>query len=64
MRDKGINELVHSFLRLYQKDERVRLLLVGPFEKELDPVLPEVEEHILHHPGICYMGYQMMFVLS
>ena len=56
--DKGINELVHSFLRLYQKDERVRLLLVGPFEKELDPVLPEVEEHILHHPGICYMGYQ------
>ena len=50
--------MVHSFLRLYQKDERVRLLLVGPFEKELDPVLPEVEEHILHHPGICYMGYQ------
>lgn len=58
VRDKGINELVHSFLQLYQKDERVRLLLVGPFEKELDPVLPEVEEHILHHPGICYMGYQ------
>ena len=58
VRDKGINELVHSFLRLYQKDERVRLLLVGPFEKELDPVLPEVEEHILHHPGICYMWYQ------
>ena len=58
VRDKGINELVHSFLRLYQKDERVRLLLVGPFENELDPVLPEVEEHILHHPGICYMGYQ------
>ena len=58
VRDKGINELVHSFLRLYQKDERVRLLLVGPFEKELDPVLPEGEEHILHHPGICYMGYQ------
>ena len=58
VRDKGINELVYSFLRLYQKDERVRLLLVGPFEKELDPVLPEVEEHILHHPGICYMGYQ------
>ena len=58
VRDKGINELVHSSLRLSQKDERVRLLLVGPFEKELDPVLPEVEEHILHHPGICYMGYQ------
>ncbi|WP_301029895.1 glycosyltransferase, partial [Parabacteroides goldsteinii] len=44
VKDKGINELVHSFLRLYQDDARVRLLLVGPFEKELDPVLPEVEE--------------------
>ncbi len=58
VKDKGINELVHSFLRLYQDDARVRLLLVGPFEKELDPVLPEVEEQILHHPGICFMGFQ------
>lgn len=58
VRDKGINELVHSFLRLYREEGRVRLLLVGPFEKVLDPVLPEVEEQILHHPGICYMGYQ------
>lgn len=58
VKDKGINELVHSFLRLYQNDARVRLLLVGPFEKELDPVLPEVEEQILHHPGICFMGFQ------
>lgn len=58
VKDKGINELVHSFLRLYQDDAWVRLLLVGPFEKELDPVLPEVEEQILHHPGICFMGFQ------
>lgn len=58
VKDKGINELVHSFLRLYQDDTQVRLLLVGPFEKELDPVLPEVEEQILHHPGICFMGFQ------
>ena len=58
VKDKGINELVHSFLLLYQDDARVRLLLVGPFEKELDPVLPEVEEQILHHPGICFMGFQ------
>ncbi|MFQ9022137.1 MAG: hypothetical protein ACLR6J_14140 [Parabacteroides merdae] len=34
----------------------MRLLLVGPFEKELDPVLPEVEEHILHHPGTLWWG--------
>lgn len=58
VKDKGVNELVHSFLRLYQEDDQVRLLLVGPFETELDPVLPEVEEQILHHPGICFMGFQ------
>lgn len=58
VKDKGINELVRSFLRLYQENGRVRLLLVGPFEKELDPVLPEVEEQILHHLGICSVGFQ------
>lgn len=58
VKDKGINELVHSFLRLYQDNDRIRLLLVGSFERELDPVLPEVEELILHHPGICSVGFQ------
>lgn len=58
VKDKGINELVRSFLRLYQENGRVRLLLVGPFEKELDPVSPKVEEQILHHPEICFMGLQ------
>lgn len=58
VRDKGINELVHAFLRLYQENNRIRLLLVGSFEKNLDPILPEVEEQILHHPGIEFVGYQ------
>lgn len=58
VRDKGVNELVHAFLRLYQENNRIRLLLVGSFEKNLDPVLPEVEELILHHPAIEFVGYQ------
>ena len=58
VRDKGINELIHVFIRLYQKNTKIRLLLVGPFEKDLDPVLPEVEEQILHHPGITFVGWQ------
>lgn len=56
--DKGINELVHVFTRLYDVSPNVRLLLVGGFEKDLDPVLPEVEEQILHHPGISFVGWQ------
>lgn len=58
VRDKGINELIHVFIRLYQKNTKIRLLLVGPFEKDLDPVLPEVEEQILHHPRITFVGWQ------
>lgn len=58
VRDKGVNELIHSFLRLYQENNRIHLLLVGSFEKSLDPVLPEVEELILHHPAIEFVGYQ------
>ena len=56
--DKGINELVHAFVRLYEKNGRVRLLLVGPLEQELNPILPDVEELISHHSAINYVGYQ------
>ena len=56
--DKGINELVHAFVRLYEKNDRVRLLLVGPLEQELNPILPDVEELISHHSAIHYVGYQ------
>lgn len=58
VKDKGINELVRVFRKLYEEQSHVRLLLVGPFEKELDPLLPETEQAILHHPGIRFMGWQ------
>lgn len=58
VRDKGINELVSAFVRLHEKYPQVRLLLVGPFEKELDPVLPETEKAIQNHPAIRFMGFQ------
>jgi len=56
--DKGINELVSAFDRLYQQHPEVRLLLVGPFERQLDPVKPETEAKILHHAGIRFMDWQ------
>lgn len=56
--DKGINELVQAFVRLYEDNKQVRLLLVGAFEKALDPVLPQTEEYIYHHPGIRFVGFQ------
>ncbi len=58
VRDKGINELVSAFVRLYQQYPQVRLLLVGPFENKVDPVLPETEKAIQEHPAIRFMGFQ------
>lgn len=56
--DKGINELVSAFVRLHGEMPNERLLLVGPFEKELDPVSAETENLILHHSAIRFVGWQ------
>lgn len=36
--DKGVNELVEAFVRLHEKNRQTRLVLVGGYEQELDPV--------------------------
>ena len=56
--DKGINELVSAFCKLYNIDSDRRLLLVGDLEKELDPLLPITEKQINNHPGIIGVGWQ------
>ncbi len=58
VRDKGVNELVSAFVRLYNETQDVRLLLVGPYEEKLDPLKPETVELIKSHPGIDAVGRQ------
>lgn len=58
VRDKGINELVAAFEKLHQAHPYTRLLLVGPFEDALDPVLPETKRVIEQHAAIEWMGWQ------
>ena len=58
VRDKGINELVVAFEKLHQAHPDTRLLLVGPFEDALDPVLPETKRMIEQHAAIEWMGWQ------
>ncbi|ESU22161.1 Capsular polysaccharide biosynthesis glycosyl transferase [Flavobacterium enshiense DK69] len=54
--DKGINELVAAFSKLQHKN--YKLLLVGPFENELDPLLPETEKAVESNENIISVGYQ------
>lgn len=56
--DKGMNELVQAFKQLQAECPNVRLLLVGPFEENLDPLKPETMEEIESNPGIEHVGPQ------
>ena len=58
VRDKGINELVAAFDRLHGDYPDVRLVLIGPREDDLDPVLPATLERINSGNGIEAVGPQ------
>ena len=56
--DKGVNELVEAFVLLSEQYPNIKLLLVGPEEKALDPLNRETTQHISTHPSIISVGYQ------
>jgi glycosyltransferase involved in cell wall biosynthesis len=56
--DKGINELVAAFEKLSTENKKVKLLLVGPFEEELDPLQEKTTAIINNNKQIISVGYQ------
>ncbi|GKH15102.1 MULTISPECIES: glycosyltransferase family 4 protein [Bacteroides] len=58
VKDKGINELVRSFVELKKSYNDIRLLLVGGFERELDPLAEDVEDKISKDSFIISVGCQ------
>lgn len=58
VKDKGINELVTAFEIAQKSSHNIKLLLVGPFEKDLDPLDPETEKSIGSNDGIIMTGWQ------
>lgn len=58
VKDKGINELVLAFQRLHHQNNKVKLLLVGDYEHELDPLLPETLKVIAENSTIITVGFQ------
>jgi glycosyltransferase involved in cell wall biosynthesis len=57
VKDKGIDELVKVFETVYSNNANLRLILVGEFEDELDPVSKEARKIITSHPGIILTGW-------
>lgn len=68
VRDKGINELIQAYIELEKEQKNCKLLLVGPFESDLDPLLPETINEIRNNGKIISVGYQkdvrLFFALS
>ncbi len=58
VKDKGINELVKAFDNLSSKTANSKLILVGPKEDHLDPLLPETEALIKENKAILAVGVQ------
>lgn len=58
VKDKGINELITAFLKLEAHYKKVKLLLVGPFENDLDPLNLETIKAIKESNNIVTVGFQ------
>lgn len=56
--DKGINELTVAFDSISKANKNVKLLLVGDFEDELDPVFTETKVIINSNKNCIAVGYQ------
>ncbi|MCF7560798.1 glycosyltransferase family 4 protein [Sabulilitoribacter multivorans] len=55
--DKGINELLPAFDKIDSQSKNVKLLLVGTYENELDPLLPKSMEIIENNKNIISTGW-------
>lgn len=59
--DKGLNELVESFKSLSAElcySQKVKLILVGSFESDLDPLNEVTLKEIENNPNIITVGFQ------
>jgi len=56
--DKGINELIRAFQKIGATNKNVKLLLVGFFEKNLDPLFENTINDIENNPQIILVPFQ------
>ncbi len=55
--DKGIIELVNTFLRLQLHSSTLKLILVGQYERMLDPLSQQTEQEIETNSGIIHIDW-------
>ena len=58
VKDKGVNELIKAFEKLCKKNNKIKLLLVGEYEKNLDPLKAETIISIELNEQIIAVGWK------
>ncbi|HEY0091347.1 MAG TPA: glycosyltransferase family 4 protein [Flavobacterium sp.] len=58
VKDKGMNELISAFTRLQAENKHLKLLLVGDYEADLDPLSGQTLKEIKTHPAIISTGFK------
>ena len=58
VKDKGINELVESFINLVKKYPNLKLLLVGDYEEDLNPIDKKNKKFIDELDSIIAIGFK------
>ena len=58
VKDKGINEMIEAFEFLQKVQKGIKLLLVGDYEQELDPLNAHSMESIKKNEAILTVGFQ------
>jgi glycosyltransferase involved in cell wall biosynthesis len=56
--DKGINEMVEAFQTIHKTHDKAKLLLVGDYEADLDPLSSKTLEAIEQNEAIVAVGFQ------
>lgn len=57
VKDKGIDEVMKSFSVVYDANTKLRLIVLGAFEDDLDPISDEARKILTTHPGIIHIDW-------
>jgi glycosyltransferase involved in cell wall biosynthesis len=57
VKDKGVNEVFKAFKIVYSENPQLRLIVLGAFEDDLDPISDEARETLKTHPAIIHIDW-------
>ncbi|HAN19362.1 MAG TPA: glycosyltransferase family 1 protein [Bacteroidales bacterium] len=58
VKDKGVNEMLSAFEQVLLKRKNIKLLLVGDYEEERDPISVKSKDTIAKNENIIMIGFQ------